>query len=270
MTKGQNTSQIHLLFSLDCPRFDVAFINHQNNQCLRLESYDLGENPSEDQILGQVQNIVKTHDLLNGMFWKSVSLSINNQSFTLIPRELFKKEYASRYLLLARGTALKDTEEAHYYEHQALGANNVFSVEKKTLSLLQELYPFQDFRLLHQTSGLINIAMQYRQSNVSVFYEKDAFSLVYANNQQLQYCNRFLFKTQADFVYYVLFVLKELQIENTYAEVFLYGDIEANDLNYKELQKFVPHLTIGNNQSKVQLTNELSAHKFASVFNAFF
>ena len=263
------TNGLHLLLGLDSSRFQMAMIDAQHLNCVGLESYELAENQNEDQTLAKLQQIVEKHDLLNAMFWKSVSLSINNQSFTLIPQALFKKEYAPRYLLLARGTALTEAEEAHFVEHGVIEANNVFSIERKTLAWFQEMYPFQAFKLTHQTSGLIEASL--RQNNgISVFYEKEAFTMVYVKLGQLMYCNRFQFKTHADFAYYVLFVLKELGLVHQEIELLIFGDIDTDSQAFTELQQFIPSLKIGQNLSKVQLSNEVPATQFAALLNSFF
>jgi hypothetical protein len=261
------TKDLHLLLSLDAQRFQVAFVDSQNKMCLGIESYLLGETQNEDQLLVKLKQIVEKHDLLSAMFWKSVCLSINNQSFTLIPNAFFKKEYTPRYLLLARGTALTEAEEAHFVEHQSLGAKNVFSIERKTLAWFQEMYPFQSFELIHQTSGLIEAGLRANNATL-IFYEKEAFTLIHIKAGQLMYCNRFQYKTHADFVYYVLFVLKELNIDYQEAQPMISGDIDTDNQAFIELLKFVPNLKTGTNLSKIQLPNDLPPTRFASLLNS--
>lgn len=237
------TDRCHLLVELTPQSFRLAVVEKDARQCMWLEEYQWAQAPNETKALEDLQAIVSGHAFLGKGFWQSVRATVMNQSFTLIPTPLFRREYAARYLYLARGSQISAQEEVHYYEHTQLGAVNVFSVERSVMDWLLDLYPFQEITLTHQTSALIENAR--RESVPHLYIEKEAFTLVYAPNGQLKYCNRFQGKNVSDLVYFVLFALNEVGLDPSEARLLLYGQVEWDSELTLELGKYIPHLELG-------------------------
>lgn len=257
------TNQCHLLLELKPHGFRLAVVEDTSRACLWLEEYRWPTSPNETKALQDLQSIVQGHEFLGAGSWKSVMATVMNQSFTLIPIALFRREYAPRYLYLARGSQVSAQEEVHYHVHPKLGIVNVFSVERSVVDWLLDLYPFQEVKLIHQTSALIEETLISPQAHLYV--EKDAFTLVVSHNGQLRYCNRFQGKNATDLVYFVLFALNELGLEPTETPLRLYGEVEWDDEIAIDLGKYVPNMSFGTDYQEA-FNTQTPSHRYASLF----
>ncbi len=257
------TNQCHLLLELKPHAFRLAVVEDASRACLWLEEYRWPTPPNETKALEDLQSIVKGHEFLGAGSWKSVMATVMNQSFTLIPMALFRREYAPRYLYLARGSQVSAQEEVHYHVHPKLGIVSVFSVERSVVDWLLDLYPFQEVKLIHQTSALIEETIMSPQAHLYV--EKEAFTLVVGHNGQLRYCNRFQGKNPTDLVYFVLFALNELGLEPTETPLRLYGEVEWDDEMAIDLGKYVPNMSFGTDYQEA-FNTQTPSHRYASLF----
>lgn len=268
-----NPTQHHLLLEITPFTFRFCVMDIASQRCVWLEEYLLTNKTKEESLLHQLQQIFSQHETLQLSFWKSVSVTIQNQSFTLIPKTMFRRQYMPRYLQLARGAALKAEEEAHYQLHEASKAVNVFAVERALVDWLLDVYPFQEVQLLHQTSVLIDKALRDNQEKeLSVWFEAGAFTAVLATHGRLMYCNRFTFQNTSDLVYYILFILQELGLEASEIIVRLYGDIEPESELFTELQKYLSYLRFGSDlvpKGLETIAKLTSVHRYSSLMEIF-
>jgi Protein of unknown function (DUF3822) len=265
---GLSSNRYNLVLNIDQQRFVFSLVDGVSNQCIRLEDYLLPTQTTPEQQLKTLQKLVSKHDILASMFWQSVTVMFNNQSFTLIPQLLFRREYASRYLLLARGTMLQPDEEIHYYSHESIKAINVYSVYNKLYDWLLELYPFQDIQFMHQSSAYIEQTLKATNNMVAVYCEKTAFTMIYTENGKLIFCNRFLYKQSSDFVYYVMFCLQQLKIDTQKVSIQLFGEISTSADIYQELEKIISSIQIGTLTSHIKISPDINAHQYLPLMIA--
>lgn len=239
-----HSAQQSLCFEWTTHTWRIGVQNRQNAQWVWLEEYSLLPTNKDESILPQLQRIAEQSEVMQLTWWDTVSVIVQNQSFTLIPAAFFKREFMSRYLHLARGSALQPDEEGHFYWHEPLGAYNVFSAQRSVIDWLRDTYPFCDLNVLPHSSVLIEQSLVQPDTQVSVWIDEGAFTILFVEGQRLLYCNRFLFQSTSDLVYYVLFVWQELGLQNTDIPLKLYGNVKASDEICTELRPFFEHLTL--------------------------
>lgn len=242
-----------------------------------LEDYDFSSLLSDRPITEVLPTLFHQHPLLHPADtdrpWKQVRVSVNASSFTLVPKPLFRKEYAASYLSLMRGGALPTHEYAQAYEH-AEGFYSVFNVEYALADYLSATYPLQNVLFVHQTSAILQLtAAAARQDThpqtLSLYFEDEFVTLVLRTEGKLQYCNRFGFKNAQDLTYYVLYAIDELQLEPLAIHTVLYGEITPFADTYARLAQFLPRLSFGPTPPGLTLTTDfgdLPEHRYASVY----
>lgn len=239
-----SVSSYILTFALSPKDFQISIIDPASSRCLWLEEFGLTETASEEEYLAQIQDIIGQHPLAGKTFWKSVRLVISNQSFTLVPTPLFQKEYAARVLSLARGLAITQ-ESVQHTTHPHWEAVNVFSLPTQLSEWILEIYPLEKIQIFHQADILLELASQLGEQSFMIYFEKQAATLIYVQENRLHYCNRFVYRVPADVVYYVLFVMNELQINAEEVPAWAFGVIDESDEAYQLLYNHIRHLSAG-------------------------
>ena len=244
------------------PRFDIEKLNQyilsceisessfffrvmesSDNEVIITEKYEF---PTQKELISTtdyLSSIYETHDFLKSLKWKSIEIIIDNQSFTLIPLDLFKKEYTARYLQLAKGVQLTDEEEIHAHTHEDLGIVNVYSSDRELYNWLSDTYPLVEMNFKHKTTQLIDFGVITSKAQTAfLHFGNQHFTLVIIANGSLKFCNRFAYKTSQDLVYYVLFAMNELEIEPDEIILRLTGNISETSADFELLNQYLPNV----------------------------
>ncbi|MCU0470935.1 MAG: DUF3822 family protein [Arcicella sp.] len=244
------------------PKFDIEKLNHYKLLCevsettfacqvidladgeiISSENYEF---PSDSTTIPSLRAIYETHDFLKSLKWDNIEIVIDNQFFTLIPTDLFKKEYAVKYLQLAKGDYVNPDEELHTNIHQDLGVVNIYSTSRELYNWFSEVYPLVELSYKHKTSQLIDFGVSSSKAQTAfLYFNNRCFTMVITVNGTLKYCNRFSYKTPQDLVYYILFVMNELGIEPDEIFLRLYGNISEQSEEFELMNEYLPNVKIG-------------------------
>lgn len=254
-------------------RFRVL-VQDKRGQAVYLEDYLFPSLLTERSLPHALPDVFREHEVLSAGPWREIRISVDSPSFTLVPQPLYRKEYASSYLALMRGSVLPAHEFAQVYAHEAEGFVSVFSQEHALVDYFSETYPLQPLTFVHQTSALIQATANLSRhaltpDAVYLYFEDDFITIIYRQGQQLRYCNRFGYKQVQDLAYYVLYVLDELSLNTETARLTLYGEITPFAEAYTELSRFLPNLSFGQTPPGLALTDafdDLPNHRYLSLY----
>jgi Protein of unknown function (DUF3822) len=236
-------------YMLSCEISESSFfckiIEPFDNEIIATEKYVLPLQKDATSITDSLASIYDSHDFLKSLKWKSIEIIIDNQSFTLIPLDLFKKEYTNRYLQLAKGQQLNDSDEVHTYTHEDLGIVNVYSSDRDLYNWFSDTYPLIDMSFKHKTSQMIELGVFTTKAQTAFLnFGYEHFTMVITANGNLKFCNRFTYKTSQDLVYYVLFAMNELEIEPDEIILRVNGNISENTEDFELLNQYLPNVKI--------------------------
>lgn len=254
-------------------RFRFAMLDEQQ-RCCWLEEYAFSSLLSERPLLDFLPTLFQQHPVLSIESWKQINIAINSPSFTLIPRPLYRKEYASSYLSFMRGSALPAHEFAQAYLHESDDCYLVFNVDHRLSDFFAGQYPLQQPTFVHQTSALLQAAGQIDEyilstQNLLLYFENEFVTILLRSTHELKYCNRFGYKNSKDLTYYLLYVIDELNLEPFSVNTLLYGEITPFSETYSDLSAFLPHLMFGHTPPKLSFTtdfDELPEHRYLSLY----
>ncbi len=238
------------LYRLSCEvsesTFACSVINMIDNQMVMSEKYDFPTSKESHPTSFYLSQIYATHDFLKSLKWKAIEIIIDKQSFTLVPTDLFKKEYTIRYLQLAKGSYITEEEEVHTYTHEDLGIVNIYSTERELYNWFSGTYPLVDLKYQHKTSQMIDLAiLTSRAQTAFIYFGNHHFTMVITAHGTLKFCNRFEYNTAQDLVYYVLFTMNELEIEPDEIILRLYGNIKEQTEDFDLLNQYLTNVKIG-------------------------
>ena len=241
----EKLNQYKLSCEISESSFSCKIIEPLDNEVVVTEKYEFPTQKETVIITDYLSSIYETHDFLKSLKWKSVEIIIDNQSFTLIPTDLFKKEYTNRYLQLVKGQQLTDSEEVHIYTHEDLGIVNVYSSDRALYNWLSDNYPLVDMFFKHKTSQLIEFGLSTSKAQTAfLHFGNQHYTMVITTNGMLKFCNRFAYKTPQDLVYYVLFTMNELEIEPDEIILRVNGNIIEQSEDFELLSQYLPNVKI--------------------------
>jgi hypothetical protein len=252
----------------------ICITDAKKNKCLVLEDF-VFQPKNHNELMGILQKIFEEHAVVMAGFWNSVKLSFKNEKFTLIPAPLFIKEQAQEYLRMNCEFNL-NKEELSYYKHISCDAYNLHAVDKKILNWIRDTYPNLKVHVIHQSSSIIEgILQNYDKSPEKAMFlviENSVLHIAVAFNKSLIYYNQFRYKSTNDVVKYTLLAMKELGLDQNSTKVLMWGDIDSTSEEFKELYKYIRHISFGNKPKYLQfgyLFDDLEDHQYFDVYSMY-
>ncbi|CCH00837.1 hypothetical protein FAES_2828 [Fibrella aestuarina BUZ 2] len=260
LTAGQAEKSI-LCLDLAPQRLRLTLLDPQRRM-VWLDEYAQPTLLTEESLLTQLPTLFGDHPLLHYDQFQQIRVAVNASAFTLIPNELYRKEYASNYLTLMRGHQPPPNEIASAYEHNE-GFTVVFGLDRAITEFVGGQYPLQPITYVHQASTLIRATQpidkqEPETQNLFLHFEEEFAFVLFREERKLRYCNRFGYKNVQDLVYYVLYVADELGVDPDTLNVLAYGEITPFAEAYIALSRFLPNLHIGSPPSGLNPAPDLA------------
>ncbi len=264
-SKNQEYNHLSIQFSLG--GFSFCVLNKEDKKFTALYSYHFKETSYTPQrLLQNITEIFDTNELLKDKKYHSVSISHTNNLSSLVPKPLFKEEKMSDYLSYNNKTLrhdyfayddLKNHEMVNVYV-PFVNANNFF------------IDQFGGFEYKHFSTVLVeSLVDTYKFSLVPHMFvnvcEKH-FEIVVIADKKLQLYNTFDYNTKEDFVYYILFVVEQLNLNPEELELQLLGNVKKDDELYTMVFNYVRNVSLIENRSKytfdAQINEEIKREFF--------
>src|SRR3569623_255303 len=253
--------QCHLSIHVSDTYFRVSCVNAITTQCLFLETYILTYK-HYDQRVQAIKQLYQDHPLLAAESWLTVTLCIDNQQYTLIPKEFFQEENLADYLNFI---CVIDTNTISHYTHASLNMTVAFAIDPWLLSWFKTTYRNSQPHIIHQANSLIQGTWAYLEANelhpspkVLVFVTSNHLHITVIKKSRLLYYNRFEYTSSDKLLYYILTVMRTLQLDTNLQEVHLGGDITKNSLIYKKARRYIRKLTFVSTSNYLKFKNLLS------------
>lgn len=268
----EDLQSYNLYLNIGFQSLEFCIVNNQNNKCIYLEEYKLNNINSYDDLVIEMQSIWDEHAFLNAGFWKKVRVAYNNQNFTFIPSSLFNKENKKDYLDFSCDVNHEE-ESIAIYKHISFSGVNVFSYSKKVDEFLTKTYPKLKVETTHQGSSIIEAIFRGKianeSRNVLLNVEGQYITIVVSEKNELIFSNRFFYTSAEDFIYYILFIYKELKLDTNQDKLMMYGEIAPNSPLYDAINKYIRHSSFGKRPKFLNFSyhfDEVFDHKFQSAY----
>jgi len=188
--------QCHLVMSLGITSLKIACIDRITHRCLLIEAYTIKPNALPERI-SAMEQLWQAHPLLASQSWNTITLGIENQQYTLVPKPLFQEENTAVYLNLA---ATSSSQVVQYCIHPTLNLVVAFAVEPLLLAWFQTRYAQSNFLAIHQASSLIAGISSYSTAKrlgaiprVFVIANETHVHITVMGEKKLYYYNRFTY-----------------------------------------------------------------------------
>lgn len=220
------------------------------NQYIAWASYLLsGKNSSLEKIL---------EDEMMNTPAASISVTFTANSFVLVPALYFKKEEAHNYL---HSQLLNKADEITCYDYiKNLDSYNIYTVNPN-LALFRSKYPNAIFR--HHSSIFIeNILTENKNSQdtqVYVYVFTAYIDVMVLHTGKLILANRYYYKTTGDFMYHLLWVYEQLQLNADKTPCIFYGEIHKESEIYLLAVRYIKKVKPGESATLPSFAPELNS-----------
>lgn len=268
-------SQYHLSLQVNFKLFRICIVDSQQNRCLRMEDYQLREVYSTHDLIEQLDLLFDDHVLLKAGFWKSITIASKDTQFTLVPESLFEKEYVKEYLSLTTPSKEDTIQDYLYFKHQQTDAINIFSIDRALKVWFESRYPARPVKFIHHTASMIEgLMIQHNQEELpaSVYIQVEQYflTIVVKRGKQLVFCNSFSFNSSEDFVYFVLFVFDQLQLNPETVPVKIWGEITPDSETFSKLYRYIRFINFGDKPESLRFSyqfDEIYDHRYFDLFS---
>jgi hypothetical protein len=254
-----------------------CIVRDENMECIWLEDYKFESLISNADAFDYVKKIISNHVLWSSSAWKHVRITINSNVFSLIPSLIFDAGSAHDYITFAKGKKVEASEMILYHEIPLVNAFNVFTVPAAWHNWLLKHFAASDVDFYHLSSpliigSLVSHAEYCEVRMMSIYVEKEYFTLTVTESDRLLYCNRIKYTHADELTYMVLFTLSELGLAPAQVHALCYGDIDLHAEIYVRLSTFLAEIKIGKGPTTLQYSQpckEIGGHHYFGLFNTY-
>ncbi len=212
--------------------------------------------------------LISKDDFLTKRF-KKVNIITPTPKSTLVPNPLFDSSKEIEYFTFNQMP--EDGEVILTNELTEPDATLIFSVQKPIVDLLSASFP--KVQLSHQLKPLFQCIFVNRRTVESYFLhvhlEREYLNLVIFDGSVLKFCNTFHYKTISDIHYYLLYVLKRMNISQE--EVVYFSGCTNNSreivTGLSDYLRTIRFAEPTGNFTFSYVFNETELHKFLNLFS---
>jgi len=192
-----------------------SIFDHSKNSYIALEAYDISLSGLTEQ----------AHWMKNP--FRSVHFIVENNRSTLIPEVLFEESEKETYLNFS--LEHDENEKIRFDKLGRIEVVNIYGINEILANETVTIFP--DAKICHLSSVLIeSIWMNFKNlitdKQIFIFVRLTDFNLLIFDRKQLIYSNAFHFRAPEDIVYFVIFVMEQLNLNPEEIPVTLLGNIE--------------------------------------------
>lgn len=254
--------------------FSFSIYDSPRNKFIVLGSYVPRKKCSDNQeFMIFLKSLISEYSELTKYKFKEVHLSISHAASTFVPSALFVEEDKEKYFLMNHSRHLEEKILSDYIG--ALDAHTIYSIDHSIFDYFQSIFPGIYF---HHISTILvqNILIENKNRQSAALFahvKPDHFELIFLKDHKLIFYNRFSYKTAEDFIYYILFVCEQLQLNPENTEIQLLGEIEKKSGIYALLYKYIRNIKFGKRSDTIGYSygfNDIPAHYYYNLMTQVF
>lgn len=268
----ENLHLYDLLIHVGVRDFQVAVVLATENRLLWLEDYVLPNIDSHGDLMAVLDVVFDSHELLKAGFWNQVKISVKNTRFVQVPDSLFIEDASADYLRF-NATVDPVTEDVLHVNNPRGELKTVFAIPRDLREWITRIYPAKQPVFLHQSACLIENVLEAavnRQDNpLYIYIDRFRLHILSCQHNRLIYYNQFAIKQFADYIKYIMLVMKSLNMDQQTSQVVLWGYIGKNSPHYHEFYKYISNVAFGDRPRYLQfgyMFDEVQDHHFFDLY----
>ena len=232
-------NKLSIQFNLDGFSFSVYNIISKKEVYFREYEFENSQVTPENLLL-KIKDIFNTDTQLQKDFSSVLVIHQNNLS-VLVPNRYFNKKELASYLNF---NIKKLTIDYIAFDHlEGLESKNVYIPYVNINNYLFQ--NFGEFEYKHHSTVLIEKLLNSTnniEKTMFVNVSKNSLDIVVLENNQLILFNTFSYNTKEDFIYYILFVAEQLNLNVNEFSLHFTGKVNLEDAIYKITYKYIKNV----------------------------
>jgi hypothetical protein len=205
--------------------------------------------------------------------FKQVKIAYHGKNSTLVPALLFDPEAREQYL---KFNFTPNQDDLILSDHlMPLDAYQVFTVPERMMEAAKHIFPKS--KIVHFSSLLIEsvwISYKNRINSPHVFLHlrEQLVDIMIFDGRQMNYFNTFTFQSPEDVVYYLIFVMEQLNFNPEMIPLVLLGDVATGEGLSELLLRYVRHIETGRRNESYRysyILNQVPSHTLFPLLNFF-
>ena len=266
----QSFSSISLSLQLTLNDVSFCITNNSQGNYLAIVCYTFTEKVSISGLADFLTQLFLHQDLLKKDF-AHVFVSFKNNTATLIPTELFDVSQLTTYLKFATED-MPDTVNVFDFIKE-IDAYNVYSIPQSIEKLIK--MNFVTAKFIHNSTAFIqgvfnNKYVVGNTDKVLVNINNNELEVIIVKGSKFYLYNSFQFKMKEDFLYYLLFAMKQFNCDPANTELIVMGKIAEQSPIHSLLLKYIAEVNFAKNTIESNLTtllNEAPEHYYFTLLN---
>jgi len=260
---------LSIQISLDGFSFCIYHCNTKKHIALIQYELQLKTNTPENH-LKKIETIFEENLLLQQSY-KSIFVTHQNELATVVPLEYFHEDNLTTYLNNTLKTLPND-----YITYDTLKHTEANVVYIPFVNINNYLFTkYGAFEYYHSASlfidKMLQASMNSESSKMCIQVFNNRFELIVVKSNKLIFYNSFDFITSADFIYYILFTMEQLNLNPEEINTLLFGAIEKESELFIIAFQYIRNIAFYSEEN-TKLTKEfelLSKHSNYTLLNQF-
>tara|TARA_R110002111_G_scaffold82878_3_gene130457 strand:- start:282 stop:1139 length:858 start_codon:yes stop_codon:yes gene_type:complete len=263
---GGKTTQLKHFVVLSTLQLKSAFFDDQSQTYISYEQFDFKKSDDWVEALRSIEKILPGETFQSQ---KSLQICLSNSLYTLVPQVLFDEKELESYLSFNHPIEDHNQLVFHYTALESFDAVVVFAIPRGLEFLLKAKLP--PYQLLHFSSPILEAIglNKMKENELLINVQREQFEVIYAPNGKLNFFNSFQYQSKEDFIYFLLYVMEQLQLEREKSKLILVGEIEKDSAIYKLLYTYINEVSFGKKAANINFSAVLGELNDYSNFSLF-
>ena len=238
-------TNLELSIQISLSGLSFCILQRDSNTILTLKELNFSKKLNHLELLDKLKHILNTDNVFQNKF-SSIIVLHDNELSTLVPKSLFNEDCIADYLKFNSKILVSD-----FLAYDQLAINESINIYVPYISVNNFIYDhFGAFTYKHVSTVLIEeillIEKNSTSSKIYVNVGKNHFETIVVDKSKLLLYNTFEYNTNEDFIYYILFVLEQLNLNPETINLVFLSDVIENDELHSIAYKYIRNVTFGN------------------------
>lgn len=222
--------------------FSFVIHNLENEKIIGVFYKTFSDTLSRESYLQELE-LFLNHELVQQQF-KSFSILYVTPKITIIPSAIFKTDEIE--LLYTCNYKLEDFEKIQTYKIKNSESHLVFAISNEILECCKSKI-HQNFNIFPQAAPFIESSILQNkllnERNIFISLESSFFDILVLDGPKILLYNTFEFSNVNDYIFYVMNIFEQLQLNPLQNKVVLSGKISQSSNYFESTKMFIKHVT---------------------------
>ncbi len=265
--QSQLATKYNLLVHIGSETFQYAIIDKAHNQVKVLAEFEMPKISRPAELIKAIESLPESSRQFKFSF-NSVKISFDTPNYTFIPAELYLEENREDY---GKYLNLTDSSELLVNSLPSAEIKNIVGIESEFNKALNRI--FHRPRIYSQAAPFLEgVQKSLKREDDGVCFidvQPGRFQVSFFKDFRLEFYNSFEFANADEFNYYLLSLIKSLNINTEQTPVTLSGKISKTDEVYQRIEKYFDSIRFMDSGHIVKFSDKFEGVQPPTFFTLF-